>query len=1175
MKILEISLKAFGPFNDVYIDLSKGNEGLHIIYGPNEAGKSSALRALRQMFYGIPVRSTDNFIHPYAKMRIGASIQHSDGEILEFIRRKGDKKTLRATDDKTVMDEAIMHRFLNGIDVDLFTTMFGIDHTDLVNGGKEIIQGGGNIGQVIFAAGSGIANLRKVQNELQDEADELFKPSGKNPLINESINKIKENRKKIRDTQLPGSEWLKHDQTLQEALKNIQNIEQELTVARKEKHRLERIQEALPYITQRMDLMEQLKDYESVVILPENFGEQRRDLLSKLQIAENEYNQAIINSKNIQNDIDKLKISDSLLKNSEQIENIYQELGGYNKASKDRIKLQTQLDVLRSEAKQILLGLRDDLTIEEAESLRINKNETVLIKDLGVKYERIVTLLESSKEEIPKLNHQIKDIENQLKGLSVPRQIDNLINAISQASEYGPLEQQCLQEIMEIQSDLKTLENKMNKQTLWSGAIEGFEQLPIPSQTTIDRFEDIINSADQKILSLKSDISTFENNLLDTEKKIEELKLEQEVPTEEDLRSARETRDQGCQIVLSSMEGNISSEKETKDFIIKFPASRSLSKAFEESIGLADEIADRLRREADRVATHAKLLSDEADLRNKLSISKSELSVSQNSKKTILEEWKDEWASSNISPKSPKEMRAWAIEHHDIITTFADIRNRKSRTDQLKANIDSRHHTLDQCFRAISEPEANINETLNDLIQRGRNIIDKENKLHTKRDGLQTQKAQKESALFESKLKVEKNEKELLEWQKNWEKAVSPLGLDSDSIPSQANAVMDDLKNLFDKLREADTLQKRINGIDNDTSAFTLKANQIITEVAKDLMGLQVDKLVIELNNRLNETRNASSTKLTLENQLIIENSRIKESEKKITDLKTSLEIMCKEASCKGYENLPDAERLSEIKLKKENELKIVEEQLHKLSAGVSIEDFVKEALKVDPDVIDDQINRLSENIDNLTTEKSHLDQTIGSERTELRKMDGSAQAASMAEETQLILGGLEKYIEKYARLRIAACVLNEAIERFREKNQAPILKRANSFFAQITNKAFEGIRAEFDESGKPVIVGIRNGAKEIVGVEGMSDGTADQLYLALRLAGLEEYLDKNEPIPFIIDDILIKFDNARALEALKALEILSMKTQIIFFTHHSHIVDLAEKNIDPTILIKHELREM
>ena len=95
MKILQLHLKAFGPFTDTSLDLSGGEQGLHIVYGPNEAGKSSSLRAITDLLYGFLPRTPDNFLHPYPKLRIGGELQNSDGKILEMIRRKANKKSAR------------------------------------------------------------------------------------------------------------------------------------------------------------------------------------------------------------------------------------------------------------------------------------------------------------------------------------------------------------------------------------------------------------------------------------------------------------------------------------------------------------------------------------------------------------------------------------------------------------------------------------------------------------------------------------------------------------------------------------------------------------------------------------------------------------------------------------------------------------------------------------------------------------------------------------------------------------------------------------------------------------------------------------------------------------------------------------------------------------------------
>lgn len=74
-----------------------------------------------------------------------------------------------------------------------------------------------------------------------------------------------------------------------------------------------------------------------------------------------------------------------------------------------------------------------------------------------------------------------------------------------------------------------------------------------------------------------------------------------------------------------------------------------------------------------------------------------------------------------------------------------------------------------------------------------------------------------------------------------------------------------------------------------------------------------------------------------------------------------------------------------------------------------------------------------------------------------------------------------------------------------------------------------------------------------------MSEGTRDQLHLALRLASVEQSLDRGIQLPFIADDLFITFDEERSLSGLKLLSSISKRTQILFFTHHAHIADVAK----------------
>jgi uncharacterized protein YhaN len=103
------------------------------------------------------------------------------------------------------------------------------------------------------------------------------------------------------------------------------------------------------------------------------------------------------------------------------------------------------------------------------------------------------------------------------------------------------------------------------------------------------------------------------------------------------------------------------------------------------------------------------------------------------------------------------------------------------------------------------------------------------------------------------------------------------------------------------------------------------------------------------------------------------------------------------------------------------------------------------------------------------------------------------------------------------------------------------------------------------------MLVGVRPSG-ERVRVGGMSDGTRDQLYLSLMLADVAKHVEMNEPIPLIADDILIKFDDRRAKVTLKILADLSSKTQVLFFTHHNRLVEIAEALADPNRVFVHHL---
>jgi len=175
--------------------------------------------------------------------------------------------------------------------------------------------------------------------------------------------------------------------------------------------------------------------------------------------------------------------------------------------------------------------------------------------------------------------------------------------------------------------------------------------------------------------------------------------------------------------------------------------------------------------------------------------------------------------------------------------------------------------------------------------------------------------------------------------------------------------------------------------------------------------------------------------------------------------------------------------------------------------------------------------------------------------------------AAKAAADRQAALTELKEVAERYVLVRSAALLLRWAIERYRREKQAPLLKRAGQIFMTLTGGSFADLTLEFDEDDQVHLTGLRP-TGDRVAVSGMSTGTADQLYLALRVASVEDYLERATPLPFVADDLFINFDDARAAAGLEVMGQLAEKTQVLFFTHHEHLVDIARKAFGPSLSV-------
>ncbi len=178
MRIERLDLTRFGGFTDRSLDLA--GDGVHVIVGANETGKTTAMAAIRQLLYGIPIQSSHDYLHSYQDMRIGARLRIAGGEVREIVRLKRNSNALRDPSDSPI-DESTLASWLYDVDQSLYGSLFEISHQEIASGGDALLESDGDLGRAVFSASRGTTDLNTVLRKLDERADESV--AGHDPLL--------------------------------------------------------------------------------------------------------------------------------------------------------------------------------------------------------------------------------------------------------------------------------------------------------------------------------------------------------------------------------------------------------------------------------------------------------------------------------------------------------------------------------------------------------------------------------------------------------------------------------------------------------------------------------------------------------------------------------------------------------------------------------------------------------------------------------------------------------------------------------------------------------------------------------------------------------------------------------------------------------------------------------
>ncbi len=183
----------------------------------------------------------------------------------------------------------------------------------------------------------------------------------------------------------------------------------------------------------------------------------------------------------------------------------------------------------------------------------------------------------------------------------------------------------------------------------------------------------------------------------------------------------------------------------------------------------------------------------------------------------------------------------------------------------------------------------------------------------------------------------------------------------------------------------------------------------------------------------------------------------------------------------------------------------------------------------------------------------------------QIRQIETEEESSELRFRQAVLQEKLRGEARKWSVLTIGQALLGETRLKYERERQPAVIQEAQQFFSSFTNGKYQRI---FSLPGEDRVE-VEDQAGKRKDTSELSRGTVEQLYLALRFGLVREFARRVEPMPVIMDDILVNFDPKRAQEACKALGTLSKDQQVLLFTCHPQTVELVGSVVEDCRVIE------
>jgi uncharacterized protein YhaN len=897
VELIHLNLRAYGPFTNTTLQFQNGSASpnLHLILGPNEAGKSTALRGLRAVLFGMDAR--DAHLHPADMLRASLKLRTADGQLLDVERRKGKgAKSLLFTESGKPVPLEAWTRVLPVSDQELFESMFGLDYDSLVKGGRQLAEFKGEIGRTILTAAGDLGATAERIQKLRGLADEIYAPQATARKLNKALRAYKEADSVIRRERFTSAKYKEAISRQSELKQELEDISRELTECARKQNRLTRLQTAAPHVQRYHKDLGELNTLADVILLRSDFEQRMNKLTNGLSNAKSRKKELEAELARLAAELATIQREPELALLLSDIERLHSEIGKIKASREDLPKRETALHLGTLEQEKLC----HELGMQPGSVPQLTAEQRKRIGSLSIQHFGLQKTREELPGRIARLEARIKELGDEW--VTLPANADT--TAISQWLSQIPPKKQSGTETKRLKAayDQSAARLQVDLQALpiWNGTAEQLEAARVPLTASVSEMASRFTMQKGNEAQLAKDEGKLRSDLDRCELQLRALEKKGVIPTEEQLAAARDLREIGWTAVKDQwLNGSVGGAAEMT-FLSGLEGP--LPTAFEATVEAADSLADRLRLEAERVEQKRTALDEQNRVKQLMGEHAGGTQLALSQRRELEGEWVALWADAGVQPRTPSEMVDWLEKRGKLIEQARDLRRTASEISDAEREETQWREELASALGVSPAHE------LPELVLRARQLVEESSRVRERRAALITRKRKTEASLQAEVLGLQDNQKAVETWESRWKAALRDTHLNECADPATLSAVMGLIDSFWNQATAIKELERRIQSMWADDAKYSADVRALAVKTGRaQIADLDALAAIKEVEKLARAAANNEQSVARIQQDRLREQQELDKATADIERVTSAVDELLREANVQDVSFIPKA----------------------------------------------------------------------------------------------------------------------------------------------------------------------------------------------------------------------------------------------------------------------------